>query len=229
MHSETPHQSRRGGFPLSTHSNPIQSPQTNRNLQRCRPKAAARRQAPISISKPHSKIGNEPAENQNIAQCRNRPKHGEHKWMRQLETLEKQEDLLDDLLTARTLKPSTSFAITPMPLYHESRHMKSHIGGHLDAHSDQSTTQLSQESYFSPFLPTTRMSQSLPRLIQDEKQQPRASGLLVDHRHPIPSSVPKFPKITSTCLVSPMDGIVMHRKSRSFSDPTIHPLNTDRN
>lgn len=229
----------RGSSPLSTHSTPqipIKAPQININGSRCRPKAAARRQksVPTCMTTP---TDNEIKPIEHPSVTRNRPKHGEHKWMRQLSTMEKQEDLLEDLLTnpqTRLIpKPPTPFPSTPFPfqsIEDESRTRHYNLSGHYDTQPDYSSIQLSQESYFSPFSPTTYgKSQSLPRLLQEaEKRLPRTSSLLVDQRHKV-SSIPKLPKITSTCLVSPMEGRVMHRKSRSFSDPTIHPLYADNN
>ena len=173
-----------------------------------------------------------------------RPRHGEHKWMRQLGTLENPDRLLEDLLTPTPHhKPPTPFPFLSVPQadtlvrpHPPSQHPWECDGGHYEATPTPPSPILSQESYFTSFSPTTHgKSQSLPKLLlESEKRLPRLttptrlttpSTLLIDQRSS--SSIPKLPRITNTGytgLTGYQRAEVAHKRSRSYSDPTIHPL-----
>ena len=169
-----------------------------------------------------------------------RPRHGEHKWMRQLGTLENPDRLLEDLLTPTPHhKPPTPFPFLPVPQTDwprpPSQYNRECDRGHYEASPTPPSPVLSQESYFTSFTPSTHgKSQSLPKLLlETEKSLPRLttptklatpSNLLIDQRSS--SSIPKLPRITNTCLTGYQraEVAVTHKRSRSYSDPTIHPL-----
>ena len=169
-----------------------------------------------------------------VLPAKNRPKHGEHKWMRQLSTIENPDNLLknpnnllnnpDNLLNDLLgTKPVLKQAI-PFP-HMETSHTHNNNACYPDSHYDMQSN-LSQESYFLSMSPsiTRNKTKSLPKLLLEaERKLPRLatpSNLLIDKR----SSIPKLPQITTTSLVSPSVRNIAHTRSRSYSDPVIQPL-----
>ncbi len=178
-----------------------------------------------------------------VSTGRNRPKHGEHKWMRQLNMIETPNNLLEDLLAT---KPSQK-QLAPFPymdMSHTHTNSQTHNNKSLDCNSsdyDMSHAQInsshydidlnmSQESYFLSMAPSSTRSQSLPKLLlETDRKLPllaTPSNLLIDHRSRR-STIPKLPQITTTRLVSqPLNGSIVHGRSRSYShrEPVLQPM-----
>lgn len=213
-------------------------------LKTPRPKAArpASRSPPTPLSPFPTPLPPNPEEY--IKLKKPRPKHGEHKWMRQLATTETPEDLLQDLLDPRTAEsspylsfPSSSQIPSRTPTRSSLRRVKTvppptHIGSDTQLPSITVTRpsitvtrpeKHQQSLIYSPELNAHSHSLSLSTLADAEKRLPKLSRVTKSNNtaSQFTSSIPKLPRIVSADSHALPSLASHHQRSRSYSDPAL--------
>ena len=189
-----------------------------------RPKAAR----PGSPPTPFPRMIHEKPEKQVL---RKRPKHGEHKWMRQLNTLESPENLLYDLLGNETQRtPSISFPSSPINrgrsnlchTVHENVTMTTESNSHTPNNQIIPSIMLANQEYDNAFLYVPNDSPpslSFPYIPKDTSLSSSFSYTPKDTS--LSSSLPYTPKdtsLSSSFSYTPKDNSLF---AKNHSSPTL--------
>ena len=204
-----------------------------------RPSATKRPSSP-----PLTQPLNKPWENFDYKNTRRRPKHGEHRWMRQIVTTDitdhSDEDLLYNLLgmNQTTITPPY-LAISPPIQLRQSR-LKRHYSFTTPT-TEFPTLNYDYNNETPPIITVTDPENPTPSIIfSPDSEEPSSPVLslpeLLHKEHHLPpltptsrnnhstqSSIPKLPRIPSAERTH-LKNYTHHQRSRSFSDPLLSGL-----
>lgn len=209
-----------------------------------------RRERPSAIKRPSSppliQPLNKPWENFDCKNARRRPKHGEHRWMRQIATTDitdhSDEDLLYNLLgmSQTTLSPSF-LAISPPTQLRQNRLRHRQHYSMTTPTSELPTLNYDYNNETPPIITVTDPENPTPSIIfSPDSEEPSSPVLslpeLLHKEHHLPpltptsrynhdtqSSIPKLPRIPSAERTY-LKNYTHHRRSRSYSDPLFSGL-----